>query len=620
LTVEALEDRTVPSGSTLGNLVVFGDSLSDVGNLSNATGGALPPSQLYFNGRFSSGPLWVDTLAEYLGAPPVKPSTAGGFNYAWAGATITTPATYLSPYSAYGTQDVDHQVNGYLSGHTPQPTDVFALWGGANDFFFSSEESGTAINPSGTPNTPVNPTVPADALAADIKTLINSGGKRFVVANVPPLGLTPWFQDKHLDAGTIAAINSWSAGFNAELSYDLAGLQAPGITIVQVDIYHLLEESAQPNNPFGFTNWTNAAGPYDSTSGILDAPYSSGYLSNPNGYLFFDSVHPTTKTHQIIGLQAAAQLSSALGVNTITVTNTSDAVNPLDGGLSLREAVNLANAMPGQQSIYFNLGAGTQTINLGNPLDLTGDVALQGPGVYRLAVSGQGSTRLLQVEAGVHASVSGLTLENGFAPQGGAIINAGTLTLRNMVLENNTANAAGGVSKGGGIYNGPGATLNVYTSLLVGNTAQGGTNDAGGAIANDGAGAVANIYLSQLYSNKALGGQALGGAVANLNGASLRVLLSVFGFNQAHGGDNPGATGGDGLGGAIYNDGTSYVDLELDCIYANLAVGGTGKIRGKGQGGGVYLASGGQASESFDRIVANFASTAGNNVYGTFGD
>jgi len=40
------------------SLFVFGDSLSDTGNVSILTGGAFPdPSQPYFNGRFSDGPI-----------------------------------------------------------------------------------------------------------------------------------------------------------------------------------------------------------------------------------------------------------------------------------------------------------------------------------------------------------------------------------------------------------------------------------------------------------------------------------------------------------------------------------------------------------------------------------
>src|SRR3954471_9015267 len=88
LAVEALEDRTVLSGSPVGDLVVFGDSLADVGNLQLASQGAFPNS-LYAGGRFSNGPMWVETLAEFLGEPAVTPSLAGGLNYAFAGARVT---------------------------------------------------------------------------------------------------------------------------------------------------------------------------------------------------------------------------------------------------------------------------------------------------------------------------------------------------------------------------------------------------------------------------------------------------------------------------------------------------------------------------------------------------
>ena len=40
------------------DLHFFGDSLSEAGNFSVATGGALPPAPLYFNGRFSDGAIW----------------------------------------------------------------------------------------------------------------------------------------------------------------------------------------------------------------------------------------------------------------------------------------------------------------------------------------------------------------------------------------------------------------------------------------------------------------------------------------------------------------------------------------------------------------------------------
>ena len=67
------------------NLYVFGDSISDTGNLYAETlgfGAAVPPSPFYYDGHFSNGPLWVEDLSPSLGLT-YQPTN----NYAWGGAT-----------------------------------------------------------------------------------------------------------------------------------------------------------------------------------------------------------------------------------------------------------------------------------------------------------------------------------------------------------------------------------------------------------------------------------------------------------------------------------------------------------------------------------------------------
>ena len=54
-------------GPDFKGLFIFGDSLSDTANLDAITDGFLPAtSPPYFQGRFSNGPLWVQTLASFL--------------------------------------------------------------------------------------------------------------------------------------------------------------------------------------------------------------------------------------------------------------------------------------------------------------------------------------------------------------------------------------------------------------------------------------------------------------------------------------------------------------------------------------------------------------------------
>src|SRR6478736_5079425 len=90
------------------NLVVFGDSLSDVGNIA-AQPFINTPGPYYWNGRFSNGPVYAETLATGLGLPALANSAAGGTDYAYGGALTTD-----SPFpDSLVVKDVDDQVNQY---------------------------------------------------------------------------------------------------------------------------------------------------------------------------------------------------------------------------------------------------------------------------------------------------------------------------------------------------------------------------------------------------------------------------------------------------------------------------------------------------------------------------
>src|SRR5436190_1992927 len=71
-------------------IVVFGDSLSDTGNVYAATGQQQPDPNSYYMGRRSNGPVWVERLAVRLGIAPPTPSLLGGSNNAFIGATTGT--------------------------------------------------------------------------------------------------------------------------------------------------------------------------------------------------------------------------------------------------------------------------------------------------------------------------------------------------------------------------------------------------------------------------------------------------------------------------------------------------------------------------------------------------
>jgi outer membrane lipase/esterase len=575
LRLEILEDRTVLSGS-FGHLVVFGDSLADAGNLFLATGGTIPNPALYSGGHFSNGPIWVDTLAHYLGEPVNQPSLAGGLDFAFGGATVVAPST--------GVPTLAEQVGQYLAGHTPASDDVVAVWAGANDFF---DTFGA-----------VDPQVSAAAVVASLETLADAGARRFVVNNLPPLGETPFMRIDFPSFRTGA--DAWAVAFNAALSADLSRFAAdpsyPGVVVVPFDAAGLFQEAIGEGDPFGFVNTTDPVGPLDSVTGQTPTAITAITAPDYRDYLFFDGVHPTAKAHRLIGVQATGELFDALDVHDLVVTGTADTVDPAASTTSLREMLDLSNAMTGHQTVTFRLGSGAQQIRLtGGELSVSGDVAVRGPGDGSLSVSGEGVSRILAVSAHAHAALSGVGLIDGRSDRGGAVYNAGDLQLSGVTVRDDTAEI------GGGIYNT--GTLHVTASRLLDNTSTGGCLAAGGALANSGPSASADLDGTTLTGNSARGGsRSEGGAIANLAGARLTVTFTALVGNEVE--------GPEAWGGGVFNE--AWLTVSLSLLIDNEA---EAPASGSGLGGGVYLARAGQAALLASVIAGNHATTGGQDVY-----
>ena len=110
-------------------MYVFGDSLSDTGNVSLATFGLLPVSPPYADRSFSNGPVWAQDLAQSLGLTALQPSLAGGTDFAYGGAeTGQTPTHTLNP------TDLPSQFTQFQTQvASPQAGALYAVWIGSND-------------------------------------------------------------------------------------------------------------------------------------------------------------------------------------------------------------------------------------------------------------------------------------------------------------------------------------------------------------------------------------------------------------------------------------------------------------------------------------------------------
>jgi cholinesterase len=261
-------------GEQYSSVVVYGDSLSDNGNLFAATSGTIPPNPLYYNGRRSNGPVAVEYLAASLGAPLV--------DFAWIGATTGVgnygdggTVTSLGLFNLPGMTTTYTATKGSLGPFISNG--LFVVWGGPNDILAPSPLDAT-------PADIISRAVANElAIVADLKGL---GAKKILVPGMPDLGLTPYFQS--LGPVTAAQGTAFADAFNAGLQAQLPS------DVIYFDTASLLRSVVANPGAYGFTNATDA--------------YLASPSGDPNTYVFYDDFHPTTAIDAILaqGFETAA--------------------------------------------------------------------------------------------------------------------------------------------------------------------------------------------------------------------------------------------------------------------------------------------------------------------------
>ena len=305
------------------NIYAFGDSLTDIGNVFNATTftqklfalfgvdtPVLPPSPPYFEGRFSNGQIWIDNLADELdidltpatelsftspggipspvtiidGIPQISPFFDGvtgdrSVNFAYGSATTGAIGTGEFAETVPGmNRQVDFLVSDLMQSNQTADSDaLYVLWGGSNDYLFT--------------NAQVEETV--GNIENQIDSLYDTGAREFLVVNVPDLALLPEANNPNLPVSPeqlserVNAHNSLLDSTVEELETNLTGID---ITILDVD--SLFNDIAGNPEEFGLTNVTE---PFLDPTTL--APTEG---ANPDEYFFFDTVHPTATVHGIL--------------------------------------------------------------------------------------------------------------------------------------------------------------------------------------------------------------------------------------------------------------------------------------------------------------------------------
>jgi phospholipase/lecithinase/hemolysin len=268
----------------LSQLYIFGDSLTDTGNLASIRFNFPPP---FFMNRVSNGPVAVETLAALLGLEAHASlhliGPAQGTNYAVAGAT------------ARGSEAIDltAQVGAFLQNHgqAAPPDALYVLMIGGNDVREARDAEDMAAQAILTQATA--------AIGTHLETLATAGAMRFLVVNVADLGAIP--ETRRLAEATgmpslveIATLRTET--FNQVLADEVNRLRtALGLKIALVDLFTSGRAVIRNANAYDLENLTDACFLIINNGLSFHPDCENG--ANFDAFAYFDDIHPTAKEH-----------------------------------------------------------------------------------------------------------------------------------------------------------------------------------------------------------------------------------------------------------------------------------------------------------------------------------
>ncbi len=280
---------------------VFGDSLSDTGNLFNGTGGlvspatATPPSPPYAPGRFSNRDIWVDFVGDEIGLtpttfiPPQATIPTQGVNFAISGSSSGLDNALAPDLGLPGVLGQVSLFTQNLQANNQQadPNALYTVWGGGNDYLFGGI---------------TDPTQVVNNLSNSIELLSQAGAKNIAVFNLTDLGQIPFA----IATNTSAQLTQLTQSHNALLEQALDGFAAnTDVNIIPIDVNSLFNRVIANPQEFGFTQNSASSCVVGFIGDIIDdCQNPKGIVFsesiNPNEFIFFDAFHPSSKSHRLL--------------------------------------------------------------------------------------------------------------------------------------------------------------------------------------------------------------------------------------------------------------------------------------------------------------------------------
>jgi len=288
VTLVSLLFSAILYATPLNKVVVFGDSLSDNGNLYEYMKHQLPVSPPYFDGRFTNGYVWVELLMQsYYPAN----SNEHLLDYAFGGAGV------MDNDDDEGLFTLRREIDSYFLAHEDKADDrsLYIVWIGSNNYLGAPDDGDAVVNE-------VN-----SGVRHSLERLVKKGAKHVMVVTLPDLGNTPAARD----FDSVSTMSYLSQQHNKMLEKNINELQSlyPETQWIFFEVNQVLEDIMANPKFYGFTNVKDTC--YEE---VMDNSLSKKYSilkmvasvksrKNKNacdGYLFFDPVHPTEPVHQLM--------------------------------------------------------------------------------------------------------------------------------------------------------------------------------------------------------------------------------------------------------------------------------------------------------------------------------
>ena len=311
LTPMMAQAGTISSNSNYSALYSLGDSIPDDGNLYNLLGQTFPPEPFYYQGRFTNGPTFAELLAEKLGLEN-DPDKNVAFGGSGTGDFHANPA--LNPGLNGGTIAVGlrAQVTSVIADQDGEvdPNALYLIASGANDYIYQDP-----ANPSVVPTSAANVNTIVGNIGEAIDRLYDAGARNFFVLGITNYTNLPLASSgdldtnlalyEHLQDPTALSADDLTDAHNSQLEAFLDDFsERPDAQATYFDFDQFINGIIADADSLGFTNTTVAC----FNSDIAAPDFTQPICSNPDEYVFYDKVHPSAKTHQLLAEAIAPQV------------------------------------------------------------------------------------------------------------------------------------------------------------------------------------------------------------------------------------------------------------------------------------------------------------------------